>query len=182
MKRFLIATALIFVFVSSKSQIYQTKTGRASFDAGTGLEDISATVKSVISGFDASSGKIQFKLTIKAFEFKSALMGEHFNENYMESEKYPDSKFIGVVTNMDKVNISKDGNYPVTVKGKLTIHGVEKEIEAKGNFNVIGKTIEASSEFIIILGEYKIEIPGVVKDKLSKTAKIKVNCNYTILK
>ena len=94
MKKFLFATALIFVFVSSKSQIYQTKTGKASFDAGTGLEDISATVKSVISGFDASSGKIQFKLSIKAFEFKNALMGEHFNENYMESEKYPDSKFI----------------------------------------------------------------------------------------
>ena len=161
---------------------YSTKTGKAWFDAGTGVEDITGTNKSVISVFDPSTGKMQFKITIKAFEFWSALLGEHFNENYMESDKFPSSTFSGVVTNMDKVNVSKDGTYPVTVKGKLNIHGTEKDVEVKGTFKVSGQTIDASSEFVVTMDDYKIAIPSVVKDKLSKTAKVKINCNYTILK
>ena len=169
-------------FITNAQTVYSTKTGKAWFDAGTGIEDITATNKSVISAFDGTSGKIQFKISIKAFEFATALMGEHFNENYMESDKYPDAKFNGTVTNLDKINLSKDGTYPAVVKGKLTIHGVENEVEAKGNFTVSGQTIEANSEFVINMADYKIAIPSVVKDKLSKTAKIKINCNYSPVK
>ena len=183
MKKILILILISCTVSFANAQvIYFTKTGKAWFDAGTGMEDITGTNKSVTSVFDPASGKIQFKVTIKAFEFWSALLGEHFNENYMESDKYPDSKFMGVVTNMDKVNVAKDGTYPVNVKGKLTIHGLEKEIETKGTFKVSGQTIDASSEFVVTLDDYKIAIPGVVKDKLSKTAKVKINCNYTIKK
>ena len=169
-------------FITNAQTVYSTKTGKAWFDAGTGFEDITATNKSVISAFDGTSGKIQFKISIKAFEFATALMGDHFNENYMESDKYPDAKFNGLVTNLDKINLSKDGTYPAVVKGKLTIHGVENEVEAKGNFTVSGQTIEANSEFVINMADYKIAIPSVVKDKLSKTAKIKINCNYSPVK
>ena len=109
-------------------------------------------------------------------------MQDHFNENYMESDKFPNATFKGNVTNMDKVNIKKDGTYPVSVKGTLEMHGVKKEIETKGTFKVVGETIQASSEFIIVMDDYKIAIPSVVKDKLSKTAKVKINCNYTIKK
>jgi hypothetical protein len=100
----------------------------------------------------------------------------------MESDKYPKSTFKGKITDMDKVNISKDGTYPVTVKGTLEIHGVKKEVETKGTLKVKGETIAASSEFVVVLDDYKIAIPSVVKDKLSKTAKIKINCNYTLSK
>ena len=183
MKKAIFLSILFFSMHEIQAQVrYSTKTGKAWFDAGTGMEDITGTNKSVLSVFDPSTGKIQFKITIKAFEFWSALLGEHFNENYMESDKYPDSKFNGIVTNMDKVNISKDGIYPLNVKGKLTIHGVEKEIETKGTFKVSGQNIDASSEFIVAMEDYKIAIPSVVKDKLSKTAKVKINCNYSILK
>ena len=183
MKKTIILTLLICIAGFANAQTkYSTKTGKALFDAGTGIEDITGTNKSVLSVFDPSTGKIQFKITIKAFEFWSALLGEHFNENYMESDKYPFSTFTGVITNMDKVNVAKDGTYPVVVNGKLIIHGVEKEIETKGIFKVSGQSIDASSEFIVTMDDYKIAIPNVVKDKLSKTAKIKINCNYSILK
>lgn len=181
---------IIFIFIAllsiksmnAQKKIYSTKTGNAWFDAGTGMEDITGTNKSVLSAMDASTGDMQFSVLIKGFEFWSALLMEHFNENYMESEKYPKSTFKGKIMDMDKVNISKDGTYPVTVKGTLEIHGVKREVETKGTLKVKGETIAASSEFIVVMDDYKIAIPSVVKDKLSKTAKIKINCNYTLSK
>ena len=109
-------------------------------------------------------------------------MQEHFNENYMESDKYPKSIFKGKITNIDKVNFQKEGNYPVTVKGTLELHGVTKDVETNGTFKVAGEGVESVAEFVVTLEDYKIAIPGVVKDKISKTAKIKVNCNYAVLK
>jgi polyisoprenoid-binding protein YceI len=118
----------------------------------------------------------------KGFEFWSQLMQDHFNENYMESEKYPKSTFTGNITNISKVNFSKDGSYPVTVKGTLDMHGVKKEIETTGSFKVTGEQVLGTANFIVALEDYKIVIPGVVKDKLAKTVQIKITCNYNPLK
>ena len=182
MKKIILLLSIILFAKITDAQIYYTNTGQAFFDAGTGVEDISATNKSTTSAFNATNGQVQFKILVKGFEFWSQLMQDHFNENYMESDKFPNATFKGNVTNMDKVNIKKDGTYPVSVKGTLEMHGVKKEIETKGTFKVVGETIQASSEFIIVMDDYKIAIPSVVKDKLSKTAKVKINCNYTIKK
>lgn len=185
MKKIIFLSALIAISSSSFAQnkkVYSTKTGTTFFDAGTGVEDISATNKSTVSAFDAISGQIQFSLNVKGFEFWSQLMQDHFNENYMESEKFPKSTFTGKITNIDKVNFAKDGSYPVNVKGTLEIHGVKKEVETNGTFKVSGENVNGTAEFIVVMDDYKIAIPGVVKDKLSKTAKIKINCNYAPLK
>ncbi len=165
----------------SQKKIYSTTTGTTFFDAGTGVENISATNKSTTSVFDANTGQIQFKIMNKGFEFWSQLMQDHFNENYMESEKYPKSTFSGNITNISKVNFSKDGTYPVTVKGTLDMHGVKKEIETTGSFKVSGDQVLGTSSFIVALEDYKIIIPGVVKDKLAKTVKINISCNYSLL-
>ena len=165
--------------VNAQTKLYTTKTGTAWFDAGTGAEDITGTNKSVLSAINPATGDLQFSILIKGFEFWSQLLQEHFNENYMESDKFPKSTFRGKITNIDKVNFKKDGTYPVTVKGTLEIHGVKNEVETKGTLIVKGESVDASSEFIVTMDDYKIAIPGAVKDKLSKTAKIKINCNYT---
>ena len=108
---------------------------------------------------------------------------EHFNENYLESNKYPKSVFKGKIINIDKVNFKKTGEYPTTVKGNLETHGVTKEIQAPAIFKVLNdETVTATATFTITLEDYKIVIPGLVKDKISKTAKITVYCSYTILK
>ena len=182
MKKILLAfVTFLLVQFSFAQNKYFTKTGTMSLNAGTGVEEMEGINKSVTSVFDATTGQMEFALLIKGIEFKRALMQEHFNENYMESDKFPKSTFKGKITNLSSINFAKDGTYPVTVKGILDMHGVKKEMEATGSFKVVGQTITSTSNFSLVLAEYKIAIPNVVKDKIAKTVKIKVNCNYTIL-
>ncbi|MDE3249626.1 MAG: YceI family protein [Bacteroidota bacterium] len=174
---------LLSVQLAGAQVRYFTKTGNISFQAGTALEDIDGTNKSATSVFDAGTGQIEFALLVKGFEFKSALMQEHFNENYMESDKFPKSVFKGKIMNIEKVNFKKTGEYPITVKGTLDIHGVSKEIETTGTIKVLNdETVTSSASFPVTLEDYKIAIPGLVKDKISKTAKIAVYCSYALLK
>lgn len=167
--------------IFAQKTYYSTKSGSAFFDAGTGLEDITATNKLTTVIMDPSTGKMNFLMNIKGFEFKSQLMQDHFNENYMESDKYPTSSFKGTISNISKVNFSKDGNYPVTVTGTLEIHGVKNEVTANGTIKIKGETVEASSDFNIQLEDYKIPVPSVVGEKLSKTVKIKINASLSKL-
>ena len=183
MKKIAAFAFTLFCFKNAEAQTkYYTNAGHVWFDAGTGAEDITGINKSTTSVFVPATGQLQFSLIVKGFEFWSQLMQDHFNENYMESDKFPKAIFKGNITNMDKVTVTKDGTYPVTVKGILDMHGVKKELETKGSLKLKGETIEAIAEFVVVMDDYKIEIPSVVKDKLSKTAKIKINCTYTILK
>ena len=182
MKKFV----LFFLYLLSTSLLYAqkryfTKNGNISFSAGSG-EDIDGINKTTTSVFDAATGQLEFAVLVKGFEFKRALMQEHFNENYMESDKYPKSMFKGKISNIDKVNFQKDGLYPVTVKGVLDMHGVKKETEASGTLKVSGETVGGNAEFAILLSDYNIAIPSLVKDKISKTVTIKINCNYNLLK
>ena len=181
-KIILLAGAFVLINYSFGQKIYFTKSGTVSFKAGTALEDIDALNKSATCVFDASTGSIQFMILIKGFEFKRALMMEHFNENYMESSKFPKAVFTGKIINPDKINFQKDGTYPATVKGVLELHGVKKEIEAAGTFKVSGENVLVNADFAIAMADYNIEIPGVVKNKIAPTAKISVNCNNTIKK
>ena len=113
---------------------------------------------------------------MKGFEFEKQLMQQHFNENYIESDKYPKGEFRGTITNNSGINYSKDGTYPASVKGKLTIHGVTRNVETSGNVKVTGGKLEVTSSFNIRLSDYKISIPAVVKDKVSNSIRITVNC------
>ena len=131
---------------------------------------------------DTKSGSIQFSVLIKSFEFEKALMQEHFNENYVESDKFPKADFKGTVVNNNSVNYLKDGTYNTTVKGKLTIHGVTKEVEAPGVIKIEGGKIDASSTFNVLLSDFNVSIPSMVKDKVSNTIKITVDCKMDPLK
>jgi hypothetical protein len=183
MKQTLIIVVLFVLTLPVFSQKrYFTKSGQINFAAGTTAEDIDGINKATTSVFDAGTGQIEFAVLIKGFEFKRALMQEHFNENYMESDKYPKSIFKGKIINIDKVNFQKDGSYPVTIKGVLDMHGVKKEIETTGTFKVTGETVHSDASFTVLLADYKIDIPSLVKDKISQTVTIKVNCNYNVLR
>lgn len=182
MQKLLFPVFLFITLTGFAQKRYFTKSGNISFNAGTALEDIDGVTTTSNSVFDAATGQIEFAVLIKGFEFKRALMQEHFNENYLESDKYPKSVFKGKITNIDKVNFQKDGNYPILVNGILEIHGVKKEIETNGVLKVAGDLVSANADFIILLSDYNIAIPGLVKDKISKTASVRVNCNYQLLK
>lgn len=170
---------LLIFSVSAQSKYFTTKTGQTFFDAGTGLEDIKATNNHTVSIIEPSTGKIEFSIGIKEFKFKRQLMEDHFNENYMETEKYPKSIFKGSISNLENINFTKDGTYTAIVKGTLEIHGVKRNIETSGTIKVSGITVNAIASFEVKLEDYKIDVPTIVGIKISDKAKIKVNCNYT---
>ena len=153
-----------------------TKTGKAYFAASSPLEKIEATTNKATAVIDLTAGKVEVKLLIKTFHFEKALMEEHFNENYMESGKYPNATFTGDIADAKSINLAKDGTYPVKVKGKLTMHNVTKDVETTASIAVKGGTItSAKSEFMVKMADFKIDIPGAVRDKIAKEAKINLD-------
>ena len=154
---------------------FYTKTGKISFFSSTKLENISAVNRSVVTLLDSKTGDVQFSLLMKGFEFKKALMQEHFNRSFAESDKYPRSEFKGQVVNNGTVSYAADGAYKVTVKGKLTIHGVTKDVELPGTLTVKGGKILLKSVFNILLADYRITIPGMYRDNISKSIQITVD-------
>lgn len=180
---FLMCSFAIIHFVNAQDKQF-TKTGKINFDATApkSPENIDGINKSVICVLDTKSGAMQFAVMMKGFEFDRALMQEHFNENYVESNKFPKAEFKGTVTNNASVNYAKDGTYPVKVKGKLTMHGETKDVEADGKISIAGGKVAANADFSVPLEEYKISIPQLVADKVAKNAKIKVDCALEPLK
>ena len=185
MKMTFVIAATMAVFssaaVNSFGQVkYIDKNTEVSFFSHTPVEDIEAKNTSAVSVMDAESGAVEFSVLIKAFTFERALMQEHFNENYMESEKFPKATFKGTIKNIGDVNFKADGSYTVALAGTMTIHGVSKEMTAVGTIKVNGSAIEAVSTFVVKPEDYKIEIPGVVKDKIAKEMQVKVDADYTV--
>lgn len=154
---------------------YFTKAGIASFYSSTSVEDIEATNKSVTSIMDIKTGAIEFSMAIRSFEFEKAKMEEHFNENYLESDKYPKSTFKGNITDISSVDFKKDGEYKVAVEGKLTIHNVTKEVKEKATITVKGGKISAKCDFKVKLKDYKIEDPTMIGKKIAEEISIKIN-------
>ena len=106
-------------------------------------------------------------------------MQEHFNENYMESSKYPRSEFKGEIADINSVNFNKDGNYNVKATGKLTIHGVTKNVSIPGTITVKGNTATLNSKFNVKTADYNINIPKVVEGKIAKEIEVTVNSILT---
>jgi hypothetical protein len=159
-----------------------TKTGSISFFSKAPLEDIEAHNKKVTCILDQSNGQLEFSVLMKAFQFEKALMQEHFNENYIESDKHPKATFSGQISNADKVNFAKDGVYPVKVSGDLNIKGVTKPVTADGTISIKGGKVFAKSEFNILLSDYNVSIPAVNKDNISNSIKISVDLALEPLK
>jgi polyisoprenoid-binding protein YceI len=180
----LLLFAVVLATTASFGQKYFTKAGNINFDAtsASSPEKIEGVNRTVTCVLDTKTGNLQFAVLMKGFEFEKALMEEHFNENYIESEKFPKAEFKGAVANNDKVNYAKDGTYTATVKGKLTMHGETKDVETEGKITVQGGKISAIAGFNVLLSDFNISIPGLVADKVSKTAKINVACSLEPLK
>src|SRR5204862_3743682 len=139
--------------------------GTISFYATAPIENISADNNQVMSTLDIQSGQLQFSVLIKAFHFKKSLMEEHFNDDYMESSKYPKATFKGNIQD-PKPDLSKDGNYNVTVTGDMTIHGITKNVSSPGTITVKDRIATGKSTFKVTLADYKISIPKIVKDNI----------------
>jgi hypothetical protein len=155
-----------------------SKNGHIFFYSYTPLENIEANNNQVASILDPAAGTFQFSLLVKSFEFKRSLMEEHFNENYMESDKLPKSSFNGKIKDLSKVDFKKDGTYPVEVEGDLTIHGVTNKVSTTGTIDIKKGVVSAKSKFTVIPQDYKIAIPDLVKEKIAKEITIEVDVTY----
>ena len=158
----------------TQAQRYVTKNGFIKFYSDAPLEKIEAINRQVNAAIDILTGDFVFKVLMKSFVFPKALMQEHFNENYVESDKFPEAKFVGKVTNMKDINFTKDGIYPAYVEGKLTIHGETKDIQAKGTFEVKQDKLLGNSKFNLVVADYKIKIPNTVMNNIGKTVEVTV--------
>ena len=156
------------------SQNFISKTGEITFFSYAPIEDIKAINKKVSAAFNSQTNDIVFKLEITDFNFKKKLMQEHFNENYLESDIYPKSKFIGRVVNiMDE---------QATVSGDLTIHGITNRINVVGSFIKSKNSVLINSQFIVKLKDYNIKIPKIVMYKIAEEIEVKVNIELIKLK
>lgn len=178
MKKILALLLIIHLAYAADAQQYYTKNGRLSFFSKAMLENIQADNNQVISVLNTTTGEVQFSLLNNAFHFDKALMEEHFNSDYIESDKYPKSTFKGTISNPATVNAAADGTYQVTVTGDLTIHGVTQHITVPATITVKGGKLSASSVFNVKPKDYKISIPAAIRNNIAETIQITVSCSY----
>ncbi len=158
--------------------IYKTRNGQAFLFSNTPMENIKAVNNEVNSMINPITGEIVFAILVKGFRFEKALMEEHFNENYMQSDKIPKSTFQGKIINLTEIDFTKDGTYPVKVDGDLTIHGIKKHITPSGTLTVDKGKVTVKSTFPVKLADYNIERPALVAEKIAESVEIKIDCRY----
>ena len=181
MKRIVIIfISIFFVTVTTEAQnILFTKTGHIYFMSHTDAIDIDGNNYQVTSFLNTGTGEIAFQMLVKSFKFSLATAEEHFNETYMESDKYPKASLKGIVTNLKDINLNTNGTYKAIVKGDLNIHGVSRPIEQEGTVTVKDGKINAVSVFKININDYNITIPKIVEDRVAKTVDVKIDLEYT---
>ncbi len=160
--------ALGLLATVGNAQKFMTRDARISFLSEAPLEKIEAINKSGSAVLDAATGRMEWKVLIKNFIFEKKLMQEHFNENYMESDKFPNATFKGEIVGMKELDLTKDGSHDVLAKGKMTIHGVERDIEVPGKITVSGSKLNVKANFKVACADYNISIPSVVRDNIAK--------------
>ncbi len=172
------ALFLLFSFLcgvlSASAQKWGTRTGQISFFSAAKLEDIKATNKAVSAVVDAAAGTVAVSLDMRDFKFRRALMEEHFNENYVESEKFPKADFRGSIENVQTVNWTTDGVYPIVVAGTLSLHGITKPVTVP--FTLIIKEGKAGvcGKFPLSLADYGVKIPTLLTAKIAEVVEVNV--------
>jgi hypothetical protein len=164
-----------FVFRCS-AQGLVTKNGFIGFYSKTALEDIQAENHQAYAALDPDTRHLAFAVLLKGFIFPKELMQEHFNENYVESDKYPKATFSGTCSG--DMDLSREGIYDVVIKGDLTLHGVTKSIEVTAQIEVKKGEILATSIFKINPEDFQISIPGIVRDKIASQISVKVQAGW----
>jgi polyisoprenoid-binding protein YceI len=168
------ALVLITVLASAQS-LYRTSVGELSFYSKTPVLDIEAVNQKAGAILNAGTKDLAIQAKITDFQFPNKLMQEHFNENYMESERFPTAKFAGKVK--EQVDLTKPGTYSVTAEGNLTIHGVTKPVQVKGTIVATAAALQVNFSFQVRTADYQIEVPTLVFDKIAETITVSGKLN-----
>jgi len=172
-----LSIVLIFLLApaSGVSQKYSSETSTIVFFSEASVENIEATNTKAASIFNGVTGDIVFSIPIKDFEFEKTLMKEHFNETYLESDKYPKAIFRG---KLSQYSLQSTDEQQVNAVGKLTIHGITQNVEMRGTLKAIEGKLIAKSKFIIYLENYKIKIPKLLWQNIAESVEVTVEFIY----
>jgi hypothetical protein len=175
---------LIILFISIANilcgQVFISENGEVSFYSYAPIEDITAISKQVNGIVNTVTGEVAFMIPMRSFKFEKALMEEHFNDKYIESEKYPQATFKGSIN--EKIDYSKNGNHNISAKGKLTIHGKEKEVNQNATLEVQTDKLILQTEFLVALKDYDISIPQILFNNIADTVSVKLKATYVPFK
>ncbi len=175
-----ICLVVLLLFAGSFTQptnLFYTTSGRINFRSEAPQELIKASSEHLQGIIDPSKKIFVFKVTMRTFHgFNSPLQQEHFNEKYLETDKYPESIFIGKI--IEDINFDQDGTYEIRAKGKLTVHGVEMERIIKSNLIMRNGTAEVSSNFTIMLANHNIKVPKIVHEKIASEIKVEIKATF----
>lgn len=162
----------------SKAQpvLFKGSNGHVSFFSSAPLEDIEALNSQVSGSLNTSKKTIEIKMLISQFDFKNKLMQEHFNENFMDSKKYPEATFKGKI--FENIDFKKPGVYHVSATGEFNIHGVERIRTIQGNLTITDSSLTIETQFDVFLADHKIEIPEIVFNKVAEKIRVSSKLNF----
>lgn len=164
--------------VFAQGDIFSTNEGSITFFSKAPLEDIEAKNNKVISLLDTRKNEIAVRVPIKQFQFRNKLMQEHFNENYMESEKYPHATFKGIINEI--IDFTKPGTYDVSSTGIMNIHGVNQKRTLKGKLTIDSSGMKLDTQFDVLLVDHKIKIPRLVFNKIAEKIAVTTSFSYSV--
>lgn len=175
MKCLVLSAIAVALSVAAYSQKYTSDKSTVVFFSDALLEDITAKNEKSSSIFNTENGEIAFSIPMKDFKFKKGLMQQHFNEKYVESEKFPKSTFAGKIIGFKP---DATGAQQVNAQGKLTIHGVTKDIDVPGTIEVQGKKLLMKSKFMVKVADYNITVPQVVFQNIAEEVEVTLDFTY----
>ena len=172
---FILAALFMATDIHAQGQQFMTREGHVHFFSATPIENIEADNHQMSGLLDADTGEFAFQAQMRGFHFEKALMEEHFNESYVESEKHPKATFLGQIEAWNAKELADGKSHNVTAKGKFNIHGVEQLVEIPGDLRWTGESWTLSAQFEVVLKAHDIEVPAVVKDNISPVIDVDVN-------
>lgn len=175
MRSLTILSLTLCIAASAYSQKYTADKAYVSFFSDAVMEDIKAENTKATTIFNAATGDIAFSIPMKEFKFAKSLMQEHFNEKYVESEKFPKATFTGKIIDFKP---SASGAQNVKAQGKLTIHGVTRDIDVPGTIEVQGNKLVMKSKFMVKVADYNITIPQIVFQNIAEEVEVTIDFTY----
>jgi len=173
----IVLLAWISIINQAGQDIYVCRNAKITLYSSAPIEDIKAATSTGASVYNAASGELDFSVSIRSFQFDKSLMQEHFNSDYMESDKFPRAIFKGKMEN--HIDITKDGTYPVKVAGQLTVHGVTQSRTIQGTISIKNGVVSMTSEFMVKCTDHHIDIPQIVFHHIAESIQVNVFATYS---
>lgn len=162
--------------IVSAQKVFIADKGEVTFYSYAPLEDIKAESRQLNGMINTTTGEVAFMIPMRSFHFAKSLMEQHFNEKYIESDKYPHATFKGKIN--ETIDVAKTGRQHLTVNGMMSIHGKEKNISESGELEIGQDQLTLTSEFYVALKDYNITIPSLLLKNIADSVQVKMKINY----